>query len=245
VATGYTGTVHFTSSDSQAVLPAEYTFTAANNGTRGFLVRLKTAGVQSITVTDTMTPSLTNTVSGITVTPAAAYSLKVTGFPSPVTSGTSQSFSVTAYDPYGNVATGYTGTIYFTSSDPQALLPLNFTFIAVDAGTYSFTATLNTIGTQSIRATDTVASAIKGIESGILVQAGGGPRPLIAAGAADGTPPGLILTLISPYANQALGGLGSFSFASNDGQAPLLPNDFFTTGESDRHHPRRAEFTLG
>src|SRR5207253_2003140 len=30
--TGYTGTVHFTSSDSQATLPADYTFTASDNG---------------------------------------------------------------------------------------------------------------------------------------------------------------------------------------------------------------------
>src|SRR5262249_38527591 len=50
---GYTGTVHFTSSDAQAGLPANYTFTAADNGTHTFTVTLKTAGTQSITVADT------------------------------------------------------------------------------------------------------------------------------------------------------------------------------------------------
>ena len=36
-------------------------------------------------------------------------------------------FTVTAYDPYGNVATGYSGTVQFTSSDSQAVLPGNYT----------------------------------------------------------------------------------------------------------------------
>ena len=33
---GYTGTVHFTSSDTAAVLPANYTFVAGDNGVRTF-----------------------------------------------------------------------------------------------------------------------------------------------------------------------------------------------------------------
>ena len=37
--------------------------------------------------------------------------------------------TVTAVDAYGNVATGYTGTVHFTSSDGQAVLPANYTFI--------------------------------------------------------------------------------------------------------------------
>ena len=55
MATGYTGTVHFTSSDAQAGLPANYTFTGGDAGTHVFSVTLKTAGTQSITATDTVT----------------------------------------------------------------------------------------------------------------------------------------------------------------------------------------------
>jgi hypothetical protein len=55
----YTGTAHFTSSDPQAVLPADYTFTAADSGAHNFTVTLKTSGRQSITVTDTRKSSLT------------------------------------------------------------------------------------------------------------------------------------------------------------------------------------------
>ena len=71
--------------------------------------------------------------------------------------------TVTAYDNYGNVATGYTGTITFTSSDPYAALPGAYTFQASDAGTQSFSVTLGTGGIyESINATDTVNSQITG-----------------------------------------------------------------------------------
>jgi hypothetical protein len=55
--TGYVGTVHFTSSDVQAGLPADFTFAASDDGTYSFAVTLKTAGSQSITATDTATPA--------------------------------------------------------------------------------------------------------------------------------------------------------------------------------------------
>jgi len=39
-----------------------------------------------------------------------------------------------AYDPYGNIATGYTGTVGFKSSDPTATLPRSYTYTAADNG---------------------------------------------------------------------------------------------------------------
>ena len=48
--------------------------------------------------------------------------------------------TVTAKDAYGNMATGYTGTVHFTSSDGQAVLPANYTFVAGDAGIHTFQA---------------------------------------------------------------------------------------------------------
>jgi hypothetical protein len=86
LATGYTGTVHFTSSDGQATLPADYTFTAADRGQHTFTngVTLTTAGSPSLTVTDSSDPRLTATQSGIVVMPAAATTLLVTDYPSPI-----------------------------------------------------------------------------------------------------------------------------------------------------------------
>ena len=55
--------------------------------------------------------------------------------------------------------------MHFTSSDSSAVLPANYTFTSANAGTHSFTATLKTVGTQTIYATDTVTSSITGSAS--------------------------------------------------------------------------------
>jgi len=68
-ATSYAGTAHFTSTDSQAGLPSDYTFTAADNGTHVFSATLNTAGTQSITATDTATSTITGASNLIAVTP--------------------------------------------------------------------------------------------------------------------------------------------------------------------------------
>jgi uncharacterized repeat protein (TIGR03803 family) len=67
-ATGYRGTVHFASSDSQATLPPDYTFTAADAGTHAFTIVLPTLADQTVTVWDTASPTLTTTA-GTTVVP--------------------------------------------------------------------------------------------------------------------------------------------------------------------------------
>ena len=86
-------------------------------------------------------------------------------YPTTDTAGTAQSFTVTALSPNGGTDTHYTGTIHFTSSDPQAMLPANYTFTTADAGVHTFTGTLNTVGTQSITATDSVTATITGSTS--------------------------------------------------------------------------------
>ena len=96
--THYTGTIHFTSSDPQAVLPGNYMFNTTDAGVHTFTVALKTVGIQSITATDTTTSSITGTESNITVKPASAYSLTVSGLPNPETAGTAGNFTVTVYD---------------------------------------------------------------------------------------------------------------------------------------------------
>jgi hypothetical protein len=64
IATGYTGTVHFKSTDGKASLPSNYTFKASDKGTHTFSgVVLKTRGKQSITATDTLFSTLTGSVS--------------------------------------------------------------------------------------------------------------------------------------------------------------------------------------
>src|SRR5439155_16778325 len=56
--TNYAGTVHFASTDGQAVLPANSTLT---NGTGTFSVTLKKSGNEHITATVTVTNTMTAT----------------------------------------------------------------------------------------------------------------------------------------------------------------------------------------
>src|SRR5205807_318570 len=111
-ATGYAGAVHFTSSDGQAGLPADYTFVAADQGSRSFSITLKTAGTQSVTATDTVSAGLSATQSNITVNPALTTALRVSGFPSSTTAGVAGSFTVTALDAYNNTTPSYGGTVH-------------------------------------------------------------------------------------------------------------------------------------
>lgn len=61
---GYSGTVHLTSSDPQAVLPGDSTLA---NGTKSFSVTLENAGSQTITATDTVSAAITGSSSSIEV----------------------------------------------------------------------------------------------------------------------------------------------------------------------------------
>jgi hypothetical protein len=160
--TSYTDTVYFTSSDTRAALPANYTFTAADAGSHTFSATLKTAGRQSITTTDTANASITGTEGGITVQPAAASKFVLTA-PSSVRARVSFSLTLTVEDAYGNLVTGYTGTVHFSSTDGTALLPANYTFTAGDAGVHTFTGlVLHKKGKQKITITDTLNSALTG-----------------------------------------------------------------------------------
>ena len=82
IAAGYTGTVHFTTSDPSATLPANYTFTSGDHGVKVFSVTLRTAGSQSVTVTDVANPLLTTTFN-YTVQLLAPTSLVATGTATP------------------------------------------------------------------------------------------------------------------------------------------------------------------
>jgi probable HAF family extracellular repeat protein len=158
VATGYTGTVSFTSSDPYTgVLPPEYTFTAADNGTHTFTgVSHFAAGTQTLTAQDTANSSL-NASATVGVTAAAADHFLIMA-PSTALSGIPFDVAVTALDPYSNVDTNYTGTVTWSSSDtnPGVLLPADYTFQPADNGSHTFTAqvTLITPGDQALTATD-------------------------------------------------------------------------------------------
>ena len=113
---------------------------------------------QSIALSGTGTPS-----------PATHFSVTAS---SPQTAGVSFTFTVTALNSSNSTATGYTGTVQFSSSDGLASLPAGYTFTTGaggDNGVHTFLVTLNTPPTQTITATDTVNSAITGTSSPITI----------------------------------------------------------------------------
>ena len=162
VAIGYVGTVAFSGGGTGAQLPANYTFTAGDAGVKTFAtVELRQAGSRTITVTDTVTGSITGGAS-ITVGHGPAASLVVVP---PATGTTGQAFSVTvtARDAYANTATGYLGTVTFSTTGGGASVPGSYTFVAGDSGSASLPGfSFATPGAKTVIATDTVTGSITG-----------------------------------------------------------------------------------
>jgi len=108
----------------------------------------------------------------------------------------------------GNFTTpipGYTGTVHFTSSDAAAILPADYTFTATDAGAHTFSFTLNTLGNQTITATDTHSSGFNGTATTNV-----------------NTNADMVVTK-SHAGNFTQGQTGSYSIvASNNGQGPTI-----------------------
>lgn len=243
IATGYTGTVHFDSSDPQALpsagLPADYTFTSGtslDNGVHVFTVTLKTADpaplVQTIGVHDTGgDPAFNGRSSDILVNPGPASTFAVSA-PASVFAGTPFTFTVTAMDAYGNVATGYSGTVHFSSSDTDSckLLPVNST---LSNGTGTFTAKLISTGTQTLIVTDTITNSITG---NATITVNPGTVHFIVTPSltmvAVGQPFNLTVSAVDVCDNPQPTYTGTVHFTSTDGTAMLPVDHLFTVGAS-------------
>jgi hypothetical protein len=166
----YTGTVQFASTDPRPFLPANYSFTPGDLGLHVFTVKLVTVGTQSVTATDTVNAKLTGKQGGIVVSPAALSQFQVVPSTGSATPGASFKLKVTAEDAYGNLIKSYRGTVHFTSSDRQAPLPADTTFVSYDQGTHTFIGvTLETAGNQTVTVTDTSNGAVTGTSAPVLV----------------------------------------------------------------------------
>jgi large repetitive protein len=82
------------------------------------------------------------------------------------TAGTAFNFTVSALDASNGVVTSYAGMVHFTSTDPQAVLPANST---LTNGMGTFSATLNTSGSQTLTATDIVTPTLSGVSNTMQV----------------------------------------------------------------------------
>jgi uncharacterized repeat protein (TIGR03803 family) len=237
VVSGYTGTIHFTSSDPLAGLPANYTFTTGtggDNGSHTFTIPLESAGMQTITATSTAQPKLTGTSPPVLVIAAALDHLLITGYPKTDISGQAHSATVQAVDAFNNPVTSYTGTVTLSSSDSAALgLPASFTITAGDAGSHSFTGViLTTAGNQSLSAQDTAQNLSSSpytvkVVSPATRLAVSGPASVVAGTAFTITVKALAGSVVDTQFTDTVG------FSSSDPYAgPYLPgNTAFTKSD--------------
>jgi hypothetical protein len=146
--------VHVTSTDTNAVLPAD---TALSNGVASVSLTLRTAGTRTVTASDVTHPGiLPNTSSTLTLNPGAFAQLQllVPGertVPGTATGKTGVSLTQTSNVPFTVTVNGVDAnwnvvntndTINISSSDPTAVLPAN---APLAAGSRNFSVALRTV----------------------------------------------------------------------------------------------------
>jgi trimeric autotransporter adhesin len=105
----------------------------------------------AITISDNAQGAATAAQS-ITVQGSSAYVFTAAlALPGTATAGSSFSGLLTVKNPSAT----YTRTVTFSSTDPQATIPANYTFATSDAGSSTITVMLKTAGPQCVTATDT------------------------------------------------------------------------------------------
>ena len=240
--TTYRGTIHFTSDDTQAVFPADYTFTAADNGVHTFtLVRLRTAGLHPVIATDVVPFSTITGRALVNVSPAGVDHLDVTTSASdPQQAGTPFDVTVTAQDPYNNTVTAYTSMVRFASTDLHATLPATYPFTASDRGVHTFHngVTLQTPCTQTVMAVG-VSDGINGAAAVNVVTSPNATHFLVTTSASDpqvaGVPFNVRVAALNMCNATVADYAGMVTFSSNDPQAALPPDYTFTAGDGGVH----------
>ena len=225
-ATGYSGTVHFTSTDSQAILPAASTL---SNGVATFSVTLKTSGNQTITATDGASLSGTSSAINVGAGPSTHFSLTAASYTA--STGTPINITVMAIDVSGNTATSYSGTVHFTSTDSQAVLPAN---AVLTSGVGNFSATLKTSGTETITVMDTASSSINGTSNAFSVS-GPATHFIVASSstAATRSPITLLVSALDASNNVSSGYSGTVRITSSDAKAILPSNGPLPGGQGN------------
>ena len=172
------------------------------------------------------TPNVYNLVTSFSSQPATHFSVTA---PSTASAGTPVSVTVKALDASGNTATGYSGTVHFTSTDSSAVLPANS---KLTSGTGTFSATLNTAGTQTITATDTVTASITGSSGNISVSTATATHFSVTApsSATTGTSFNYTVTALDANNHTVTGYSGTVHFTSTDAAAALPANSKLTSG---------------
>jgi hypothetical protein len=149
----------------------EDTLTTDSNGVASFLVSSMEPGFSTFTVTDETAgetvsnrvrvnfydaPVTLQSVGGDPVLLAQAGQIvsgfKIENIPASVRVNETTGFTVTAVDASGQPVPSYTGTVVFSSTDINAQLPTQYTYMPVDQGrkTFDLGLTFRTVGSQTL-----------------------------------------------------------------------------------------------
>ncbi|OWK46380.1 hypothetical protein [Fimbriiglobus ruber] len=233
----YTGTVHFTSSDGSATLPADYTFTSDDHGFHLFTETPSATGSETITATDTTTASITGSAS-VTVDGAQVATHFAVIARSQAEAGQSSDFIVVALDANNRRVADYTGTVTLTTSDSAGTLSAStYTFTADDRGAHEFTATLATTGSQTITATDSTTSSITGSAT-VNVNAAPTATHLIVVSqpsAYANEPTKIVVAALDASNHIVTNYTGTVSFTSTGSSDSLPANYTFTSSDNGYH----------
>lgn len=228
----YRGTVRFTSSDPAASLPDDLTFTAQLAGHDSSVLQdvvFHTAGTQTLTVTDVANPSITGSIT-VNVRGGSVATIQLRWLPDGTTAGTMMRAAVFGFDAWGNPAQA-TWKAHLLSSDPQAVLPADYTLHVADGGQHAFDVALRTAGTRTIGAEVVSHTGINATRT-IAVQPAavsalsvtGMTNPVQA-----GTAGAVTVRSIDAFGNAVPAYFGTVHFTSSD-PAAILPADAAFTG---------------
>jgi tRNA A-37 threonylcarbamoyl transferase component Bud32 len=152
-----------------------------------------------------------------------------------VTAGERPVVGVTAVDADNNPEIGYTGSVHYTCSDPQAefLGGSNATFGAQDNGIRPFLVTLKTVGTQTVTVTDTVMRSRLGTLT-IMVLPGPATHLSVSAAPASKAGQSIPVTILArdAFENQASDYQGTVHVSSSDPKAVLPPDYKFVEADN-------------
>ncbi|MDB6125628.1 MAG: hypothetical protein JWQ71_4621 [Pedosphaera sp.] len=182
-ANGTNYTIHITSSDANATIPANANLT---NGTHTFSVTFKTAGSKTVTASDVDDATKTTSTSPATTVNVGAFAKLQLLLPgetaapgtatgktgTPTAQNTDNSFiaTVKAVDVNWNPVTNATDVVGITSSDVNAIPPNS---AALSGGIQTFSFNFNTAGTRTLTASDlTDASKTTNTSSSVNVTSG-------------------------------------------------------------------------
>ncbi len=160
--------------------------------------------------------------------PTATHFSVVTTAGNPDIAGTPFSVTVTALSATNTIVTNYTGTVQFSSTDPLAALPANYTFTTgtgtnFDNGVHTFTVTLKTVGSDSITVANQSASSINGSASVTVIAAAASELEFVqqptnatlGASSPASISPAVTVEVLDAYGNPETTGSVTLAFGSN------------------------------